>query len=50
MPFLKEPFPESVFLFDAWQYKLNKPIIEKVKPDIVVFISLETNIDNIIAN
>jgi hypothetical protein len=50
MPFLKEPFQESVFLFDAWQYKLNKPIIEKVKPDIVVFISLETNIDNIIAN
>lgn len=50
IPFLKEPFKESVFIFDAWHYHLNKPIIEKVKPDVVVFISLETHIENIIAN
>ena len=48
IPFIKEPFKESVFIFDAWQYKLNESIIEKVKPDIVVFLGLETHIDAII--
>ncbi len=50
IPFLKEPFKESLFIFDSWQYSLNKPIIEIVKPDIVVFIALETHIKNIIAD
>jgi len=48
IPFIKEPFKESIFIFDNWKYNLNKSIIEKTKPDIVVFLSLETHIDNII--
>lgn len=43
IPFIKEPFMETLFIFDAWQYKLNKEIIERVKPDIVIYQSLETN-------
>jgi len=48
MPFFKESFRESVFIFDAWQYDLNEPIIEAVQPDIVVFITLETNLESFI--
>ena len=50
IPFLKEPFKESIFIFDAWHYDLNKPIIEVVKPDIVVFIQLETHLESIITD
>ena len=48
IPFLKEPFSESVFIFDGWDYGLNKEIIETVKPDIVIFLGLETHIENFI--
>ncbi len=47
-PFLKEMFQESVFIWDAWFYNLNEEIIETVKPDVVLFITLETHIDNIV--
>ena len=47
-PFLKEAFEESVFIFDNWKYALNKEIIETVKPDIVLYITLETHLDNLI--
>lgn len=47
IPFLKEPFSESVFIFDGWRYGLNKEIIETIKPDIVIFLGLETHIENI---
>lgn len=47
-PFLKESFPESVFIFDSWQYNLNKDIILQIKPDIVLFCSLETHVANTI--
>lgn len=50
IPFIKESFKESVFIFDAWQYNINKPIIETVKPDIVIFLCLETHIDNILTH
>lgn len=50
IPFLKEAFSESVFVFDNWKYKMDKEIIEKVKPDIVLYISLETHMENFIAN
>lgn len=50
IPFLKEAFTESVFIFDNWKYKLDKEIIDKVKPDIVLYISMETHIENFIAN
>ncbi len=48
VPFLKESFKESVFIFDSWRYGLNKEIIEKYRPDIVVFLSLETHLEHII--
>ena len=48
IPFLKEPFSESVFIFDGWNYGLNKKIIETVKPDIVIFLGLETHLEHYI--
>lgn len=48
IPFIKESFSESVFIFDAWQYNLNKDIILKIKPDIVLFCSLETHVGHVI--
>lgn len=48
IPFLKEVFAETVFIFDNWQYGLNEEIILKLKPDIVIFLGLETHIRNII--
>ena len=45
-PFLKEAFEESVFIFDNWKYNLDKEIIETVKPDIILYISLETHLKN----
>ncbi len=48
IPFIREEFKESVFIWDKWQYGLNKQIIEVVKPDVVVFLGLETHIDNLL--
>lgn len=48
MPFVKESFSESVFIFDSWQYTLHKKIILQIKPDIVVFSSLETHLKHVI--
>ena len=48
IPFLKGSFAESVFIFDSWRYQLNKPIIEAVNPDAVVFIGLETHLELVI--
>ena len=48
MPFLKEIFKESVFIFDKWQYRLNEAIIEEVKPDVVIFLGLESHLNNVI--
>lgn len=45
-PFLKEAFEESVFIFDNWKYKMDKEIIEQVKPDIILYISLESHLNN----
>jgi hypothetical protein len=50
IPFLKEAFRESVFIFDNWKYAMDKEIIEVVKPDIVLYLSLETHIENFISN
>ena len=47
-PFLAEHFGRSVKIFDSWQYKLNEDIVEKEKPDVVLLISLETGIKNIL--
>jgi len=48
IPFIKEPFAESVFIFDFWEYKLNPHIIEEMKPDIVVFSGLEVHIESVL--
>lgn len=50
IPFIKEPFKETVFIFDSWQYKLNEPIIETVQPDAVIFIGLESGLEYIVAD
>ncbi len=50
IPFFAEYFKESVFIFDAWRYKLNEEIIKEVKPDVIVFECLEVHIENIINN
>ncbi len=50
MPFVREYFKESVFIFDAWQYKLNEDIIEKINPDIVVFLTLESLLEGLISH
>lgn len=48
IPFLSESFCESVYIFDAWQYKLNEHIIDTVKPDIVLFLMVETHLESIV--
>jgi len=48
MPFVKESFSESVFIFDSWHYELHRKIILQIKPDIVVFSSLETHLKHVI--
>jgi alginate O-acetyltransferase complex protein AlgJ len=48
IPYLKENFSRSLFIFDAWQYMFNKEIIEAEKPDIVVLEIFEPYIFNIL--
>lgn len=48
MPFMSESFSESVFIFDAWQYKLNEHIIDSVMPDVVLFLMVETHLESIV--
>ena len=48
LPFVNELFSESLYIFDAWKYGLNKDIIKAYDPDIVIFLGLETHIDNMI--
>ncbi|MEI7594232.1 MAG: DHHW family protein [Bacteroidota bacterium] len=47
-PFISEEFSRSVKIFDAWQYKLNEEIIQKEKPDIVLLITVEPLLKNIL--
>jgi hypothetical protein len=42
-PFIKESFSESLFIFDGWHYQMNRLIIEKYKPDVVVFVTIAAN-------
>ncbi|MDD2983016.1 MAG: hypothetical protein PHQ74_06480 [Crocinitomicaceae bacterium] len=48
IPFAREVFSESLFIFDAWQYKINQEIVESYQPDVVIFLGLETLIDHYI--
>jgi alginate O-acetyltransferase complex protein AlgJ len=42
--FLKQHFSETTVIFDSWRYKLNPEIIEKEKPDIVLYLIIESNL------
>lgn len=44
-PFLVEAFSETVLIFDSWQFRANRHIVETVKPDLVIYCSLETFIE-----
>ncbi|MHC1706626.1 MAG: hypothetical protein AB9842_03775 [Bacteroidales bacterium] len=46
--FLKEHFRETVCIFDAWEYNLNPDIIIREKPDIVMFLVLESFTDTML--
>jgi hypothetical protein len=48
LPFLSENFSKSTFIFDNWEYKENRNIIENERPDMVILIAIEQNIRRII--
>jgi alginate O-acetyltransferase complex protein AlgJ len=48
IPYLKENFSRSLFIFDAWKYMFNKEIIEAEQPDIVVLEIFEPYIFNML--
>jgi len=48
MPFMRDSFEESLWIFDAWRYGLNKEIILEMKPDIILFLGLETHTEKIL--
>lgn len=47
-PFFSASFRETLFIFNAWQYSISQEIIDKFQPDIVVFVTMESLIDNIL--
>jgi hypothetical protein len=47
LQFFSENYRKTVFIFDNWEYKENRNIIEKEKPDIVILQTLEQNIRRI---
>jgi hypothetical protein len=42
MPFLSENFSHSTFIFDGWQYELNEDIVKSEKPQVMVYVILES--------
>lgn len=48
MPFAREMFSESLFIFDAWKYGLDKELIEEYDPDVVIYLTSEALIQNVI--
>lgn len=48
MPFLNETFSETLYIFDAWQYQVNGEIIDRYKPDLVIFVTMEALLDNVL--
>lgn len=46
--FLPECFSETMFIWDNWKYKLNEEIIEEYKPDVLIYISSENSLENMI--
>ncbi len=48
IPFMRDSFKESIWIFDAWRYQLNEEIIKKTKPDIILFLGLEVHTSSIL--
>jgi hypothetical protein len=48
LPFLSENFSKTTFIFDNWEYKENKNIVEHENPDIVMIIIIEQNLRRIL--
>ncbi len=46
LPFVKEAFAESVFIFDSWNYRLNKSILASYQPDVVLYITYDPSLHN----
>ena len=42
IPYFAESFNRSVFIFDNWRFTSNEHIIENEKPDIVIYLVLES--------
>lgn len=48
LSYFSENFSKSTFIFDNWEYKENRNIIEKEKPNIVLVVIIEQNIGRIL--
>ncbi len=48
LQFFSESFRKTVFIFDNWEYKENRNIMESEKPDVVVLEVIEQNISRIL--
>jgi len=48
LPYLKNAFNQSTFIWDDWSYKFNLDIIRQEQPDVVVYLILESLIPNIV--
>jgi alginate O-acetyltransferase complex protein AlgJ len=48
--FLSPHFNRSIYIWDNWKYKINKHIVEKEKPDIVINIMVESRMNSLFGN
>jgi alginate O-acetyltransferase complex protein AlgJ len=48
IPFLSTGFSESIYIWDAWKYKINEKIVNDYKPDIVLTIMVETKLEQLL--
>lgn len=48
IPFLSQSFEESLFIFDGWQFKADREIIETMQPDIIIYVSVESLLEEFI--
>ena len=46
--FFPEVFSETLYIWDSWQYKFNKDIVDIEKPDIVIYTLYEGYINRIL--
>jgi hypothetical protein len=46
--FISATFSESLFIFNAWQYNISKEIMDTYKPDMVIFVTMEGLLGNVL--